>query len=48
MDIILSLLMHAAIAFVKTLAKATAYYLLKRVKDRTTLTSDKDGSNDTA
>ena len=48
MDIVLSLLMHAAMAFVKTLAKATANYLLKRVKDITALTANKDGSDDTA
>jgi len=47
MDIILSLLQHAIIAFVKVFAKAAAYYIIKRVKDKTALTANKDGSNTT-
>jgi len=43
MDIILSLFLHAVTAFVKVFAKAAAYYILKRIKDKTALTTNKDG-----
>ena len=45
MEIILSLLIHAAYAFVKVIAKALAYYIVKRVKDKVALTANKDDSN---
>jgi len=45
MDIFLSLLQYAAVAFVKVFAKKLAYYIIKRVKDRTALICTKDGSN---
>jgi len=46
MEIILSLLTYAAIAFVKVFAKALAHYIVKRVKDKAALTANKDDSND--
>jgi len=45
MDIILSLLLHAAKVFVKVVTKKATLYLIKRVKDRTALTANKDGSD---
>ena len=45
MEMLLSLLIHAASAFVKVFAKALAYYVIKRVKDRTALIRSKDGSD---
>jgi len=47
MDIFLSLLLHATTAFVKVFAKAIAYYIVKRVKDKAALTANKDDSNTT-
>ena len=47
MDIILSLVQHAIIAFVKVFAKAAAYYIIKRVKDKTALIASEDGSDTT-
>jgi len=46
MEIILSLLVHAATVFVKILTKKATLYLIERVKDKTALTCDKDDSND--
>ena len=45
MEILLSLLIHAAVAFVKVFAKTLAYYIIKRVKDRADLISSKDDSD---
>jgi len=45
MEILLSLFVHAATVFVKVFAKAIAHYLIKRVKDRTALSANKDGSD---
>jgi len=45
MDIILSLLIKVAAAFIKPFAKATAHYVIRRIKDRTALTANKDGSD---
>ena len=47
MDIILSLLINVATAFVKPFGKAAAHYVIKRIKDRTALSANKDGSDDT-
>ena len=45
MNIILSLLINVVAAFVNPFAKAAAHYLIKRIKDRTALTANKDGSD---
>ena len=45
MDIILSLVYTAVSALVKVTVKAAACYLIKRHKDRTALTHNKDGSD---
>ena len=47
MEIILSLLLHAITAFIKVFAKAAAYYIIKRVKDKTALIATEDGSDTT-
>lgn len=46
MDIILSLLIKIVAAFIKPFAKAAAHYLIGRIKDRTALSANKDGSDE--
>ena len=46
-NILLSLLSGIATVIVKAIAKEVTRYFIKRLKDRTALTANKDGSNKT-